>query len=111
MFQLAAGVPNSGCLGTQNLIAVRLCVTTVLKWLSTVTLGAPATKLFPGLQVTDSGVGVGYQYMLLEILQRISIAPDKLFRNDVCLLERAVHEERVSCLAQVSEFMSRNFCQ
>lgn len=87
VLQLAAEIPSAGCLGTQNLIAVRLCVTTVLKWLSTPTVGMLATKVFPG--------------------------PQKLFREDVCLLERAFHEAMGrGCLVwHRCQFMSRNLCQ
>lgn len=64
----AAEIPHSGCLGVQNLVAVRLYLSTVLNQLSTVTLGTLATKLFPGPQISNSGVGAGYQCVLLEML-------------------------------------------
>lgn len=64
----AAVIPPSGCLGMQSLVAVRLYLSTVLNWLSTVTLGTLAAKLFPGPQISNSGVGAGYQCMLLEML-------------------------------------------
>lgn len=86
LLQLVAEIPNTGCLGMQNLIVVRLYLFVVRNWLSTVTLGILGIKLFPGPQVTNSGIIAGYQYLLLEMLWRISIAPDKLFREDICLL-------------------------
>ena len=55
-------------------------------------IGHSSYKAISWATDANSGVGAGYQYVLLEILQRISIAPDKFFREDVCLLERAVHE-------------------
>lgn len=115
LLQLVADIPNTGCLGMQNLIVVRLYLFVVRNWLSTVTLGTLGIKLFPGPRVTNSGIIAGYQYLLLEMLWRrlallLTSSSERIYVYSYVYCSWSYGKE-CSCLAQVLDFMSRNFCQ
>lgn len=95
---------NSVCLGTRNLTAVRLHVTSVLKQLSSVTLGTNYKVISWATDHQQWSWG-WVPVRVVRLLTRSS--------GGICVCQKDLLVkvwQRVSCLAQMSEFTSRTFC-